>query len=64
MEFYALSERCFTKKFQGYNYEICLFKNSKQDHTSLGSWDKATWSSNNFHSGTTPLRAKFTNGYT
>ena len=60
-EFLTLKEKCISTKFQGYNYEVCLFKSSKQDHVSLGSWDDNMWSKNQFGTAEV-LRAKFING--
>lgn len=44
-EFYSLDNQCFTKKQDGYEYEICLYGEAKQKiegHGSilLGKWDK------------------------
>lgn len=45
-EFYSLDNRCFSKKQDGYEYEICLYGEAKQkigehgDSISLGKWDK------------------------
>ena len=60
-EFLTLKDKCIKQMFQGYNYEICLFKKAYQGTTSLGNWDEHTWSRNEFGSSKT-LRAKFTNG--
>lgn len=48
----SLAGRCITNKFTEYNYEICFFKNAKQDSTPLGNWLR--WES--------PGVALFTNG--
>jgi hypothetical protein len=60
-EFLTLKDKCIKQMFQGYNYELCLFKNAHQGTTSLGNWDEHMWSRNEFGSSKT-LRAKFTNG--
>ena len=62
-EFLTLKDKCISKSFQGYNYDVCLFKNAKQDHTRLGDWDASVWGRNDFTGGNgEPLRAKFSNG--
>jgi len=33
-----LAERCISKKIGEYKYEICFFKDAKQDRTSIGKW--------------------------
>ena len=66
-EFRVLKDKCFKKTVQGYAYEMCFFKNAKQDHVRLGSWDDATWTANGFREATAGaaaagVKAKFSGG--
>ena len=38
-EYLALKDKCFEKRFQGYNYNFCFYGSAKQDSNNLGSWD-------------------------
>jgi hypothetical protein len=73
-EFRVLKDKCFKKTVQGYAYEMCFFKNAKQDHVRLGSWDDTTWAANAFSDAaagaggssgsgdSTVVKAKFSGG--
>lgn len=65
-EFRILKDKCFEKTVQGYSYKMCFFKDAKQDHVRLGSWDDATWKANGFKEGRQEtqgvVKAKFTGG--
>ena len=65
-EFRVLKDKCFEKTVQGYAYKMCFFKDAKQDHVRLGSWDEATWKANGFKDGSQDVpavvKAKFTGG--
>ena len=39
-QYFALGTMCFTRKADGFEYSVCPFKDAKQDHTSLGKFDK------------------------
>jgi len=36
----GLEGRCISKKHSEYKYEVCFFKDAKQDSTSIGSWKR------------------------
>ena len=38
-EYLPLKDKCFEKRFQGYNYNFCFYGSAKQDSNNLGSWD-------------------------
>lgn len=40
LAFLALDKRCISMKDTQYKWELCFFEKAKQDHTSLGQWDK------------------------
>ena len=67
-EFRILKDKCFKKTVQGYAYEMCFFKNAKQDHVRLGSWDDEVWTANGFKiegdgaETSSVIKAKFTGG--
>jgi len=40
LAFMALDKQCISMKDNQYKWELCFFQKAKQDHTSLGKWEK------------------------
>jgi len=40
LAFMTLDKRCISMKDNQYKWELCFFEKAKQDHTSLGKWEK------------------------